>query len=111
MAPLLHRQPFKAIYLAWFAIFTIFIHLPYLLIYYSWRPNRPRKAWSIYRAIIVRVHREVTLLPVKFGLRGRRDLSLEVPQENLESYNSRFTWIPELEEEDIVGVVAEYAAR
>jgi len=50
-------------------------------------------------------------LPFKVGVLSRRDLSLEVPQEELEPLNSRFVWIPELEKGDIVGIVEEYAAR
>ena len=47
---------------------------------------------------------------LKFGVLDRRDPSLTVPQEELPP-NSRFVWIPELEDEDIVGIVAEHAAR
>ena len=50
-------------------------------------------------------------LPFKLGVFGRRNLSLEVPQEELESFNSRFVWMPELEKEDIVGTVEECASR
>lgn len=111
MAPLLHRQPFKAIYLFGFLVFMIFVQLPCWLIYYSWRRNRPRKSWTLYRTIVIRMLRKLTQLPLKAGVLSRRDLSLEVPQKELGSYNSRFVWIPELEKEDIVGVVAEHVAR
>ena len=47
---------------------------------------------------------------LKFGVLDRRDPSLTVPQEELPP-NSIFVWIPELEDEDIVGIVAEHAAR
>jgi len=110
MAPLLYRQPFKTIRLLGFVIVAIF-QLPLWVIYYSWRPNRPRKNWTLSRAIRVRILRKVTQLPLRFGVLGRRDLSLEVPQEELEPFNSRFVWIPELENAEIVGVVAEHAAR
>ena len=36
---------------------------------------------------------------------------MEVPQKELESLNARFVWIPELEKEEIVGVVGEHATR
>ena len=111
MAPLLHRQPFKVIYLIGFFAFIVFIQVPCWLIYYSWRPNRPRKSWTLYRTINLRILRKLTQLPLKTGILTNRDLSLEVPQEELGSFNSRFVWIPELETEDIVGVVAERAAR
>ena len=111
MVPLLHRQPFKTIYLLGFLSTMVFIQLPYWLIYYSWRPNRPRKSWTLHRTISVRIVRNLTRLPFTAGLRTNRDLSLEVPQNELGPFNSRFVWIPELEEEDIVGMVGEYATR
>jgi len=111
MAPFLHHQPFKVIYLLGFFAFMVTIQLPCWLIYYSWRPNRPRKRWTLYRTISVRMLRKLTKLPLKIGLLTNRDLSLEVPQEELGSFNSRFVWIPELEKEDIVGIVAEHVAR
>jgi len=112
MVPLLYRQPFKGIYLLGFVAFMIFIRLPYWLIYYSWRPNRPRKGWTLFRTIRVQILRNFAWqLPFKVGVLGRRNLSLEVPQEELEPLNSRFVWIPELEKEDIVGMVEEHATR
>jgi len=112
MAPLLHHQPFKIIYLLGFFLIMIFIQLPYWLTYYSWRSNRPRNSWTLYRTISIRILRKLTQLPLKLGLLGKRDLSLEVTQEELESLDSRFVWIPELEEkEDVVGTVAEHASR
>jgi len=111
MAPFIHHQPFKTIY--FFGLFAVasLIQLPYWLIYYSWPPNRPRKSWTLRRTIYVQILRKLTQLPLKFGVNEGRDLSLEVPQKKLESLNARFVWIPELEKEDIVGVVAEHAAR
>jgi len=111
MAPLFHRRPFKVIYLLGFFAFMVFIQLPCWLIYYSWRPNRPRKSWTLSRTINLRILRKLALLPFKAGILSNRDLSLEVPQEELGSFNSRFVWIPELEKEEIVGMVAEHAAR
>ena len=109
MAPLLHRQPLKTIHLLGFLVVACF-QFPCWLIYYSWRPNRPRKSWTLQRAINVRIMRNVTQL-LKLGVTSGRDLSLEVPQKELESLNARFVWVPELEKEDIVGMVAEHAAR
>jgi len=111
MAPFLYRQPFNGIYIVGFLLTMVFIRLPCWLIYYSWRPNRPRKAWTLYRTINAQIIRAFGQLPFKAGVRSRRDISLEVPQEELEPLSSRFVWIPELEKEDIVGMVEEYAAR
>ena len=110
MTLLLHRKLFKVIYLLGFLAVTVF-QLPCWLIYYSWRPNRPRESWTLYRTICVRILRRLTQLTLKLGITGGRDLSLEVPQKELEPLNARFVRIPELEKEDIVGVVAEHAAR
>ena len=109
---LLLRQPFKTFYLLGFAVTTLCIRLPWWTIYYSWRPNRPRKTWSLGRTIRVQILRKITRLVMRAGIvSDGRDLSLEVPQKELESLNARFVWVPELEKEDIVGLVAECAAR
>ena len=110
MALPFHRQPFKAIYLVSFVV-LLFIQLPCWLVYYSWRPNRPKKSWTLRRTITVQLMRKVTRFPLELGVLDGRDLSLEVPQKELEPFNARFVWIPELEKEDIVGLVAEHAAR
>ena len=110
MASLLHRQPFKAIYLLGFVAITI-IQLPCWVFYYSWRPNRPRKSWTLRRTVVVRMLRKTIRIHLWLGVSSGRDLSLEVPQKDLESLNARFVWIPELEKDDIVGIVAEHAAR
>ena len=110
MTLLLHRQPFKAIYLLYF-LAAMGVQLPCWIIYYSWLPNRPRRSWTLQRTISVRILRELTRLPLKLGVLDGRDLSVEVPQKELESLNARFVWIPELEKEDIVGMVAEHATR
>ena len=77
----------KVICLLGLLIFLVFIQPPYWLIYYSWRPNRPRKTWSLRRTINIQILRKATQLPLKF------------------------VWVPKLGEEDIVGMVAEHAAR
>ena len=79
--------------------------------YYAWPPNRPRKSWSLRRTINVQILRQVTKLPARLGVVDGRDPSLEVPQKELESLNARFVWVPELGEEDIMGIVAEHAER
>ena len=111
MVPLLHRQPFRTIYLLSFSTILVFIQVPYWLVYYSWRPNRPRKTWTLRRTIMTRIVRKFALLPFKVGILTSRDLALEVPQKELKSYNARFVWVPELERGDIVGMVGEYAAK
>jgi len=106
-----HRQPFKAIYLVGLSVVLLFIQLPFWLIYYSWRPNRPKKSWTLRRTINIQILRKVTWFGFKLGVTDGRDLSLEVLQKDLESLNARFVWIPELEKEDIVGLVEEHATR
>jgi len=111
MALPIHRQPFKAIYLIGFFIVLLFIHLPFWFIYYSWRPNRPKKSWTLRRTVAVQIMRKMAWFPITLGALDARDLTLEVPQKDLESLNARFLWIPELEKEDIVGLVEEHATR
>ena len=111
MAPIrFPRNPLTVISVLCYLLTIPLIRLPFWLVYYSWRPNRPRKNWTLYRTIRVQVLRKITNLS-KFGVVDGRDLSLEVPQEELEPLNARFVWIPELGEGDIVGVVAEHADR
>ena len=105
------RNPLRVISIFCYLITIPLIRLPFWLIYYSWRPNRPRKNWTLSRTINAQVLRKLTRLPFKLGVVLGQDLSLEVPQEELESVNARFVWVPELGEEDIVGVVAEHANR
>ena len=105
------RQPSKIIHLLGLIVTTLFIRLPWWIIYYSWRPNRPRKSWTLRRTVMVQLLRQITKLPMKFGIVDKRDLSLEVPQKELEAIHARFVWIPELDKEDIVGMVAEHADR
>ena len=104
------RKPSKVIFLIGFLAITFFVRLPWWFIYYSWRPNRPRKSWTLRRTIQVQILRQITKLSMKFGLVSGRNLSLEVSQEELEPLNARFVWVPELGE-DLGGVVAEHAAR
>ena len=108
---ILLRQPFKTIYLLGFIFTSLFIRLPWWFIFYSWPPNRARNGWSLRRTMNVQILRQVTQLPMKFGVVGGRDLSLEVPQKELESLDARFVWIPELGDEDVVGTMAEHANR
>ena len=111
MAPLLRRQPFKTIYILAFLVVMVSIQLPCWLIYYSRRSNRPRKTWTLQRTIGIRMIRRLGQLPLIVGLLNNRDLSLEVPQKELESFNARFVWVPELEKEDVVGIVEKHAMR
>ena len=111
MAPLLHRQPFKAIYFLAFLVVIPFIRLPCWLIYHSWRPNRPRRTWTLRRTVGTRMIRKFTQLPLKIGLLTNLDLSLEALPKGLGLFNARYVWVPELGKEDIVGMVGERAAR
>ena len=111
MAPLLRRQPFKTIYILAFLVVMVSIQLPCWLIYYSRRSNRPRKTWTLQRTIGIRMIRRLGQLPLIVGLLNNRDLSSEVPQKELESFNARFVWVPELEKEDVVGIVEKHAMR
>jgi hypothetical protein len=107
--PITLRQRSKIIPLFGFLAIVLFIRLPWWFIYYSWRSNRPRRSWTLHRTIRAQLLRQIASLPTKYGLFDGRDLSLEVPQEELEPLSARFVWIPELKE-DLVGALGEHAA-
>jgi hypothetical protein len=110
MAPVrLPRNPLRVLFILGYLITIPLIRLPFWLVYYSWRPNRPRKSWTLHRTINAQILRRFTKLSMKMGLVDGRDPLLEVPQEELEPLNARFVWIPELGEEYIVGVIAAHA--
>lgn len=46
------RQPYKALYLTYEALLTVFLRLPYWVVRYSFRGLRPRSAWSFKRALM-----------------------------------------------------------
>ena len=103
--------PLRQLYRVGLFITNVVIRLPWWFIYYSRPRNRPRKSWTLRRAIHVQILRRAAQLPMKYGVVDGRDLTLEVPQKELEPFNARFVWVPGLEEEDIVGMVAEHADR
>ncbi|KAF9790472.1 alpha/beta-hydrolase [Thelephora terrestris] len=107
--PITLRQRSKIIPLFGFLAIVLFIRLPWWFIYYSWRSNRPRRSWTLHRTIRAQLLRQIASLPTTYGLSDGRDLSLEVPQEELEPLSARFVWIPELKE-DLVGALGEHAA-
>ena len=111
MIPIRFPRRLEVIFIRFQLIIIPLIRLPFWLIYYSWRQNRPRKSWTLRRTINVQILRRLSKFFFELNMVGRRELSLEVPQEELELLNARFVWIPELGEEDIVGVVAEHADR
>ena len=77
------------------------------LVCYSRWPNKSIKNQTLHCTIGTQSLREFVQLPFKVGILTNRDLSLEVPSEELGSFNSRFVCIPELEMDFKVGTVGD----
>lgn len=108
MAPLLHQQPWKSLYLFGFVL-HLFIKIPYWILTSIPRKNRPRPTWSIKKCVNVYILRRLTEFPVKLGVVIKRDLTIEVSDATLK--NAKFAWIPGLKEARIKGELKEYAEK
>ncbi|KIJ38888.1 hypothetical protein M422DRAFT_32962 [Sphaerobolus stellatus SS14] len=108
MAPLLHRQPWKGLFLLLWAIQLVF-KIPFWAIKSLPRSRRPRPSWSISRCVRLYTLRSTMEFPVKLGLVLKRDLTVEVANSTLK--NSKFVWIPGLREDFIQGELKEYADK
>ncbi|KAI0374968.1 alpha/beta-hydrolase [Pilatotrama ljubarskyi] len=93
--PLLRRQPFKGLYLAYFVFSTLLVRVPLWFIWFLPRSNRPRATWSIMRCIRVMNLRMLMGLPIKLGLKSSRD----IPKSDDELKNAKFVWIEGLSED------------
>jgi acetyl esterase/lipase len=105
--PVLHRQPWKFLYLFYLAIKVIFVKLPYwslISISPSWRPF---PSWGFTKCLQIYILRSVIDLPTKLGVHWKRDLTVEVPDSKLR--NAKFAWIDGVDEENLDEKVREYA--
>lgn len=59
MGRLLRYQPFKGLYLAYVLLSTVFVRIPWWCTRYLLPQNRPRAPWSLWQAVLVRLHRTV----------------------------------------------------
>lgn len=110
MAPLLHQQPFKTIYLVGFLGYLLFVKLPYWTVKYCVPSHRPRPAWTVKRCIQIALLRNLTTIPAKVGLSLGCDLTLEVPNSSLKN-NARFAWVEGLSDDLVVGPIKDAALQ
>ncbi len=94
MAKLFDYQPFKALYLLYFASSFVFVKAPFWSIRFIVPANRPRKTWSLKRAMIVRALQELFSMRVTPRSKLRDHLAAEIPDSQL--VDSKFVWIPPL---------------
>ncbi|TFK89326.1 alpha/beta-hydrolase [Polyporus arcularius HHB13444] len=83
-------QPWKTLYLIWFFATLILVKLPAWFIWYLVPSHRPRRSWTIKRALIVRTIRELWTLEVDID-DEKRDPSEEVPDSELT--DAKFVWV------------------
>jgi hypothetical protein len=110
MGKLLLYQPFKFLYVVYFATSILLFKVPLWFIYYSRRANRPRNSWSLTRSVLVRIIRAAITLPQDLGY-PTRDLSRDVPQSELKKFNARFVRIDGIEADDLVGEIRDFAEQ
>ena len=92
---LLSRQPIKTVYLLYFAI-SILVQIPFwFLVFLLFPARRPRPAWSLKRAMIVRTFQELFTIRIEPSAK-RRDPLKEVLDSSLK--DAKFCWIPPLAE-------------
>ncbi|TBU50852.1 alpha/beta-hydrolase [Dichomitus squalens] len=96
--PLLRRQPFKGLYIAYLVGSTVLIRLPYWCLRYALPYMRPRSSWSLRRCVTVATYREVlTGVPLKLGL----DNSHPPPASDNELKDAKFVRIEGLSEDSV----------
>lgn len=110
MAPLLHHQPFKAVYLVGYLSYVFLLKVPYWTVKFCLPSHRPRPAWTIKRCIQVALLRDLTTIPATVGLSLGRDLTLEVPNSSLKN-NARFAWVEGLDDDLVVGPIKDAALQ
>lgn len=55
--PAYGKQPWRALYLLYQLIATIFLRIPLWAVYYSLPSNRPKSTWTLRRAVMMRIVR------------------------------------------------------
>ncbi len=92
MGSIIQRQPFKTLYLLLSAFLLLFVKLPVWIIRYSSSLRRPRPAWTLKRALIIRSIKEVFRIAGKVGRRSvKTPTPKEVPDSSLT--DAKFVWL------------------
>lgn len=106
MVKLIDRQPFKTIYLVYFAATLVFVKIPCWTLWYLRPSHRPRPSWTLKRALIVRIMKELFTIKVKIG--SSEDTSMrEVPDSELK--DAKFTWVEPIPDDLFCGEVRRLA--
>ncbi|KAI0358247.1 alpha/beta-hydrolase [Trametes cingulata] len=107
MVNLLKYQPFKGLYMVYFASTLIFFKVPFFVLQYLPRSRRPRSTWTLKRSLIVRTIQELFSFKVPFGLKTALDSPVEVPDKALT--DAKFVWVDGIPEELLCGEVQRIA--
>ncbi|KAI0630800.1 alpha/beta-hydrolase [Trametes polyzona] len=104
--PILQYQPFKTLYVAYFAFSLVFVKIPLWTAWYTPRSHRYRPSWTLKRNLIVRTIQELFTMKVDFD-------SVQPPLSEPagELKDAKFTWIDPLPDDLFAGEVREYANK
>ncbi|KAI8985770.1 hypothetical protein BD414DRAFT_65107 [Trametes punicea] len=106
MTKLLDRQPFKALYLAYFATSLFLVKIPFWTILYIPRSRRIRRTWTLKRSLIVRIAKE--LFSVKVDLKPRNSAN-PLTEPGMTLKDAKFVWIDPIPNQMLVGEVRRVA--
>ena len=95
-SPVLSRQPLKAAYLVFFLL-AFLVQIPFWFLKFLSSTRRPRPAWTIKRAMIVRAFQELFTIKVDIHRKGRDPME-EVPDSSLT--DAKFVWIPPISDKE-----------
>ncbi|KAI9062712.1 alpha/beta-hydrolase [Trametes sanguinea] len=101
MTELLDHQPFKALYIAYFATSLVLVKLPLWTVYYLPRLNRPRRSWTVKRCLIVRLIKELFTMKVDLTPENAPAVPTEVPDATLT--DAKFVWVDPIPDELFCG--------
>ncbi|KAI0369743.1 alpha/beta-hydrolase [Pilatotrama ljubarskyi] len=107
MVNILKYQPFKGLYIVYFASTLVFFKVPFWALQYLPRSKRPRSTWTLKRSIIVRTIRELFTFKVPVGLKTALDSPKEVSDRALT--DAKFVWVDGVPEELLRGEVQRIA--
>ncbi|OJT03316.1 Esterase [Trametes pubescens] len=105
-SPILNRQPFKGLYLAYFSL-SFLVKIPAWTIWYIPRSNRSRRSWSIKRSLIVRTAQEMFSCKVDLTAENKPPSEEPVPDSKLK--DAKFTWVEGISDDLFVGEVRRIA--
>ncbi|EKM50922.1 uncharacterized protein PHACADRAFT_199762 [Phanerochaete carnosa HHB-10118-sp] len=101
-------QPLKALYLLVFVPFTLFVRLPYWVLVSTIPAFRPRKTWSMKRALslyIVTTNNNLTYTTGFSALPGNPEKESAKPE------TTGFAWVDAVPDDLVTGELAEFARR